>query len=104
MDVGGTSFDVAVIKDGTNIERHESELMGLPVLTQSIDIRSIGAGGGSIARVDAGGLLIVGPESAGANPGPMCYDTGGTEPTVTDAALAKWLDRPVQFYRCAHIP
>ena len=91
MDVGGTSFDVAVIKDGTNIERYESELMGLPVLTQSIDIRSIGAGGGSIARVDEGGLLIVGPESAGANPGPMCYDTGGTEPTVTDAALVNGL-------------
>jgi N-methylhydantoinase A len=87
MDVGGTSFDVAVIKDGRNIERYESELMGLPVLTQSIDIRSIGAGGGSIARVDEGGLLIVGPESAGASPGPMCYDMGGTKPTVTDAAL-----------------
>jgi N-methylhydantoinase A len=97
MDVGGTSFDVAVIKDGTNIERYESEWMGLPVLMQSIDIRSIGAGGGSIARVDEGGLLIVGPESAGANPGPMCYDTGGTKPTVTDAALVNGIINPLNF-------
>jgi N-methylhydantoinase A len=97
MDVGGTSFDVAVIKDGKNIERYESELMGLPVLTQSIDIRSIGAGGGSIARVDEGGLLIVGPESAGANPGPMCYDTGGTRPTVTDAALVNGIINQYNF-------
>jgi N-methylhydantoinase A len=87
MDVGGTSFDVAVIRNGANIERYESELMDFPVLVQSIDIRSIGAGGGSIARVDEGGLLTVGPESSGASPGPMCYDAGGTQPTVTDAAL-----------------
>lgn len=91
MDVGGTSFDISVIKDGANIERHESELMGLPVITQAVDIRSIGAGGGSIARVDEGGLLVVGPESAGANPGPMCYGLGGTKPTVTDAALVNGL-------------
>ena len=97
MDVGGTSFEVAVIKDGTNLERHESELMGFPVLVKSIDIRSIGAGGGSIARVDAGGLLTVGPESAGGNPGPMCYGLGGTEPTVTDAALVNGLIDPNYF-------
>jgi N-methylhydantoinase A len=97
MDVGGTSFDVAIIKDGANIERHESELMGFPVIVPSIDIRSIGAGGGSIAHVDAGGLLVVGPESAGGNPGPMCYGLGGTMPTVTDAALVNGLINPDYF-------
>lgn len=97
MDVGGTSFDVAIIKDGANIERHESELMGFPVIMPSIDIRSIGAGGGSIAHVDAGGLLVVGPESAGGNPGPMCYGLGGFMPTVTDAALVNGLINPDYF-------
>lgn len=97
MDVGGTSFDVSIIKDGVNLERHESELMGYPVLMAGIEIRSIGAGGGSIARVDAAGLLTVGPESAGANPGPMAYGLGGTEPTVTDAALVNGLINPDYF-------
>ena len=97
MDVGGTSFDVSIIKDGVNIERHESELMGYPVLNAGIEILSIGAGGGSIARVDAAGLLTVGPESAGANPGPMAYGLGGTEPTVTDAALVNGLIDPNYF-------
>jgi len=97
MDVGGTSFDVSIIKDGANVERHESELMGYPVLMAGIEILSIGAGGGSIARVDAAGLLTVGPESAGANPGPMAYGLGGTEPTVTDAALVNGLINPDYF-------
>ena len=97
MDVGGTSFDVSIIKDGVNMERHESELMGYPVLMAGIDIRSIGAGGGSIAKVDAAGLLNVGPESAGASPGPMAYGLGGTEPTVTDAALVNGLIDPAYF-------
>lgn len=97
IDVGGTSFDVSVIKDGVNLERHESELLGCPVFMAGIDIRSIGAGGGSIARVDAGGLLTVGPESAGASPGPMAYGLGGTEPTVTDAALVNGLIDPNYF-------
>ncbi len=97
MDVGGTSFDVSIIKDGVNIERHESELMGYPVLMAGIEIRSIGAGGGSIARVDDAGLLTVGPESAGADPGPMAYGLGGTEPTVTDAALVNGLIDPDYF-------
>jgi N-methylhydantoinase A len=97
IDVGGTSFDVSMIKDGVNLERHESELMGYPVFTAGIDIRSVGAGGGSIARVDAGGLLTVGPESAGANPGPIAYGLGGTEPTVTDAALVNGLIDPNYF-------
>lgn len=97
MDVGGTSFDVSVIKDGVNVEKHQTEIMGYPVLMAGVDIRPIGAGGGSIARVDAAGLLIVGPESAGANPGPMAYGLGGTEPTVTDAALVNGLIDPDYF-------
>jgi len=97
MDVGGTSFDVSIIKDGVNLERHETELMGYPVLMAGIEIRSIGAGGGSIARVDAAGLLTVGPESAGASPGPLAYGLGGTESTVTDAALVNGLINPDYF-------
>jgi len=97
MDVGGTSFDVSIIKDGVNIERHQSEIMGYPVLMAGVDIRAIGAGGGSIAKVDTAGLLTVGPDSAGANPGPMAYGLGGTEPTVTDAALVNGLIDPNYF-------
>jgi N-methylhydantoinase A len=97
MDVGGTSFDVSIIRDGVNIERHQSEIMGYPVLMAGVDIRAIGAGGGSIAKVDAAGLLTVGPDSAGANPGPMAYGLGGTEPTVTDAALVNGLIDPNYF-------
>ncbi len=97
MDVGGTSFDVSVVKDYAAVMRHQSELMGYPVLVPGMDIRPIGAGGGSIARVDAGGLLTVGPESAGAYPGPMCYGLGGKEPTVTDAALVNGLIDPDYF-------
>ena len=97
MDVGGTSFDVSIIKDGVNVERHQSEIMGYPVLMAGMDIRAIGAGGGSIARVDAAGLLTVGPDSAGADPGPMCYGLGGREPTVTDAALVNGLIDPNYF-------
>ena len=97
MDAGGTSFDVSLVKDGEVIIRHQTELMGYPVLMPGMDIRPIGAGGGSIARVDTGGLLTVGPESAGANPGPMCYGMGGMEPTVTDAALVNGLINPDYF-------
>jgi N-methylhydantoinase A len=97
MDVGGTSFDVSVIKDGINLEKHQAEIMEYPVLMAGMDIRTIGAGGGSIARVDAAGLLAVGPESAGANPGPMAYGLGGMEPTVTDAALVNGLIDPDYF-------
>jgi len=97
MDVGGTSFEVSVIKDGVNVEKHQTEIMGYPVLMAGMDIRPIGAGGGSIARVDTAGLLTVGPESAGANPGPMAYGMGGTEPTVTDAALVNGLIDPDYF-------
>jgi N-methylhydantoinase A len=86
-DVGGTSFDTCLIVDGRPRTRFEGEVAGMPLQTPWIDIRSIGAGGGSIARVDAG-LLHVGPRSAGAEPGPISYGRGGIEPTVTDAAAA----------------
>jgi N-methylhydantoinase A len=97
LDIGGTSADVSIIKSGINLERHEAELMGYPVLNPGIDVRSTGAGGGSIARVDSGGILTVGPQSAGGYPGPMCYGLGGNEPTVTDAAIVNGLIDPSYF-------
>jgi N-methylhydantoinase A len=86
-DVGGTSFDTCLITDGRPQVMYEGRVDGMPVQAPWIDVRSIGAGGGSIAYVDVGGLLRVGPRSAGAEPGPAAYGRGGTEPTVTDAAL-----------------
>jgi N-methylhydantoinase A len=86
-DVGGTSFDTCLITDGRPRLMWEGSVDGLPVQAPWVDVRSIGAGGGSVAYVDVGGLLRVGPRSAGAQPGPACYGRGGTEPTVTDAAL-----------------
>jgi N-methylhydantoinase A len=85
-DVGGTSFDTCLIVDGRPQVKYEGKVVGMPIQSPWVDVRSIGAGGGSIARVDAGGLLRVGPQSAGAVPGPVCYARGGTEATVTDAA------------------
>jgi len=86
-DVGGTSFDTCLITDGRPQVMYEGQIVGLPVQTPWVDVRSIGAGGGSLAWVDVGGLLRVGPGSAGADPGPACYGRGGTQPTVTDAAF-----------------
>jgi len=86
-DVGGTSFDTCLIVDGRTPVLSAGYAASLPVQTSWVDVRSIGAGGGSIARVDQGGLLRVGPESAGGDPGPAAYGRGGTQPTVTDAAL-----------------
>lgn len=97
MDVGGTTFDVSLIRDGASVEKYESEALGHPLLLRGPDIRSIGAGGGSIAWVDPGGLLMVGPHSAGAYPGPMCYGLGGEEPTVTDACVANGIIDPDYF-------
>jgi N-methylhydantoinase A len=96
-DVGGTSFDVSLVVDGAARLATETEVLGYVARLRTIDIRSVGAGGGSIARVDAGGLLHVGPESAGAEPGPMCFRKGGTEPTVTDAAVIAGLLDPQTF-------
>jgi N-methylhydantoinase A len=96
VDMGGTSLDAAVIEGGSPLVKYDSTLEHQPMLVPVYDIRTIGAGGGSIAWLD-GGLLKVGPESAGADPGPICYDNGGTEPTVTDAALALGFLNPADF-------
>ena len=86
FDMGGTSTDVALI-DGDIALTSQGQIAGYPVAVPMVDMHTIGAGGGSLARVDAGGLLQVGPESAGANPGPACYGQGGDCATVTDANL-----------------
>ena len=85
FDMGGTSTDVALLERGLVITS-EAEVAGLPVRVPMLNIHTVGAGGGSLARIDAGGALRVGPESAGADPGPICYGKG-TQPTVTDANL-----------------
>jgi N-methylhydantoinase A len=87
MDMGGTSCDVSVVIDGVPDERLDLVVDGLTVSVPTFDIETIGAGGGSIAWVDSGGTLRVGPQSAGASPGPACYGRGGAFPTVTDANL-----------------
>ena len=86
-DVGGTSFDTCLILDGRPQIQFEGKIVGLPVQSPWVDVRSIGAGGGSIAYLDDGNLLRSGPRSSGAQPGPACYSRGGTEPTTTDAAF-----------------
>lgn len=86
FDMGGTSTDVCLL-DGAPRTTRETTLGGLPVAVPVLDVHSVGAGGGSLARIDAGGALRVGPESAGALPGPASYGRGGTRPTVTDANL-----------------
>ncbi len=87
-DMGGTSFDVSLIVNGQFNRSTGVELeWGIPIRTAMVDVKTIGAGGGSLAWMDKGGLLRVGPQSAGANPGPACYGRGGAEPTVTDANL-----------------
>jgi N-methylhydantoinase A len=87
MDMGGTSCDVSLIRDGRASRSSEREVAGLPVRLPMLDIHTVGAGGGSVAWIDSGGALRVGPRSAGAEPGPACYGRGGVEPTVTDANL-----------------
>ena len=85
-DMGGTSLDVSLVVEGRPMLSSGRELeFGIPIMVSMIDIHTVGAGGGSIARVDPGGVLQVGPRSAGAEPGPVCYGRGGEEPTVTDA-------------------
>lgn len=87
-DMGGTSSDVALIEDGMPRLSTELELeYAMPIHVPMVDVHTIGAGGGSIARIDEAGLLQVGPRSAGARPGPICYGRGGEEPTITDANL-----------------
>ncbi|MEX0343814.1 MAG: hydantoinase/oxoprolinase family protein [Rhizobiaceae bacterium] len=98
-DMGGTSFDVSLVADGSHSLAAQTQIdFGMVIRTPMIEISTIGAGGGSIARVDEGGLLEVGPESAGANPGPVAYGLGNDRPTVTDANLVLGRinpDRPI---------
>lgn len=97
FDMGGTSTDVALIRDGKAIVTSSGSFEDYPLHIPMIDVRTIGAGGSSIAYVDEGGALKVGPESAGAVPGPVCYGRGGTQPTVTDASLVLGYLNPDSF-------
>jgi N-methylhydantoinase A len=96
MDIGGTSLDVCVVEDFKANVIHKSSIDNYPLLMTMFDIRSIGAGGGSLALLRSG-LLQVGPESAGADPGPMCYGKGGLHPTVTDASVILGYIEPNTF-------
>lgn len=87
VDMGGTSLDMSTVTDGTILRTREAEVGDDMLGIEKVDVKSIGSGGGSVAWVDDGGLLRVGPQSAGADPGPVCYGNGGTKPTVTDAAV-----------------
>ena len=87
IDIGGTSSDMGVISEGLARTVDQSAVEGWPIMAPTIEILAIGAGGGSIAWVDGGGALRVGPQSAGARPGPACYGQGGAEPTVSDACV-----------------
>ena len=97
FDMGGTSTDMSLVVDGEAAVATDRRVAGQRVALHSLDIASIGAGGGSIAHVDAGGVLHVGPGSAGADPGPACYGRGGTAPTVTDANLVLGYLDPQRF-------
>lgn len=103
IDMGGTSFDAALIKDRTPLVTTEGEINRLRIALPMLGIVTIGAGGGSIGWVDEGGLLRMGPQSAGSKPGPACYDLGGEEPTCTDADLVLgYLDK--DFFAGGKIP
>ncbi len=97
FDMGGTSCDVVLVKDGVPAQTVEFQVEGYDIALPAVDVVTIGAGGGTIAWVDSGGLLRMGPHSAGADPGPACYGKGGTEPTVTDANLVLGRLDPANF-------
>ncbi len=97
FDMGGTSSDVALLSGGAVTQTNESTVHGYPIKAPMLDIHTVGAGGGSIATIDSGGLLKVGPESAGADPGPVCYGLGATEPTVTDANIVLQVLNPTHL-------
>lgn len=97
LDIGGTSTDVCVVTDGKPQLTQEFKIDSLPVRLPVLDINTVGAGGGSIIWVDDGGMLRVGPHSAGADPGPACYGRGGKEPTLTDAHVVRQTIRPEAF-------
>ena len=101
-DMGGTSTDVAMIRNGRAPVSNEIEVeYAMPIHVPMVDVRTVGAGGGSIARVDAGGMLRVGPESAGSTPGPICYGRGGTRVTISDANLILGRLPPDRFGQAA---
>tara|TARA_B100001123_G_scaffold439355_1_gene576092 strand:- start:169 stop:2232 length:2064 start_codon:yes stop_codon:yes gene_type:complete len=97
IDMGGTSFDVSMVSDGSPTLTRELRVHDMPVGVAAVDVHSIGAGGGSIAWIDKGGALQVGPQSAGAEPGPACYDQGGTLPACTDANVVLGYINPDYF-------
>ena len=97
LDIGGTSTDVCLVTDGRPQLTQEFTIDGLPVRLPVLDINTVGSGGGSIIWIDDGGMLRVGPQSAGADPGPACYGRGGTTPTLTDAHLLCQTIRPEAF-------
>ena len=97
LDMGGTSTDVCVVTGGKADLSTETEVDGLPIRTPALDIVTVGAGGGSIIWIDDGGMLRVGPRSAGADPGPACYARGGTEAAITDAHIVRGSIRPEAF-------
>lgn len=97
IDIGGTSSDIALIRDGQAAITNEAEVAGYKIRVPMLDVVTLGAGGGSIAWLDAAGGLKVGPQSAGSDPGPACYGCGGTEPTVTDASIVLGFLNPNNF-------
>ena len=97
LDMGGTSSDLAVTRDGAPEYTTETRIGHLPLVVPVVNVRAIGAGGGSIVWIDEQGVLKVGPESAGAEPGPVCYARGGTRPTITDCYVACGLIHPDRF-------
>lgn len=97
IDIGGTSSDVSLVEGGSPTITSEGDIQEYPLRMQMVDINTIGSGGGSIAWLDGANSLRVGPESAGADPGPACYDRGGAEPTVTDASLILGYLNPSNF-------
>ncbi len=97
MDMGGTSTDVCLVNNGMPEMTTEASIDGIPIKLPMLDIVSVGAGGGSIAWIDSGEMLQVGPQSAGATPGPACYGLGGVQPTITDANVIRGLIRPGHF-------
>ncbi|NLT05582.1 MAG: hydantoinase/oxoprolinase family protein [Solirubrobacterales bacterium] len=97
VDMGGTSFDVCLIREGRPAMSRSIQVEFQPIGVSGVEVQSIGAGGGSIAWIDAGGALRVGPQSAGAKPGPACYGAGGEEPTVTDANVVLGYLSPEAF-------
>jgi N-methylhydantoinase A len=97
IDVGGTSADIALVAEGKTLISTEGRIASYPLRVPMVDVNTIGAGGGSIAWIDAAGGLRVGPQSAGSDPGPVCYSRGGTEPTVTDASIVLGFINPAYF-------